>query len=275
MNQSRSNIPNIIVYLPSSEIRRRARASLAGVWTKAAVASLIYLAFIYVPASVLDVMFTGGLASSLYTLLVTGAFAYGYSLFIINLFRKEKADYTQLFDGFERVLKTIGLYLYINLFVCLWTFLFIIPGIIAAFRYSQSFYILIDNPDMTIPDIVNESKRMMRSNIAKLFCLKLSFIGWDILASLPSALFSISTVSAMTSALINSGMLDTVLESGNIGLGFSSVFAGSGSMTMFMFDMLLLALRLGYIFLLPYKETAKIVMYDIMKGRQPEVRTQL
>ena len=35
-----------------------------------------------------------------------------------------------------------------ELFIILWSLLFIIPGIIASFRYSQAFFILADDPDM-------------------------------------------------------------------------------------------------------------------------------
>lgn len=266
---------NIIVYTPSKELRARARAALKDNWTTAAIASLIYLAIIHVPSAVLNVMFPDGGARSLYILLVTGAFTYGYSLFLICLFRKEKADYTQLFDGFERVGKTIGLYLYINLFVALWSLLFVIPGIIAAYRYSQSFYILIDNPDMRIKDIVNESKRMMRSNILKIFCLDFSFIGWDLLASLPSAVMGGIMGATITMNFLNSGMLDTMIESGDFGLGIAAMQTVYGTGALFMFEMLSLVLSLGYIFLTPYREMAHIVMYDIMKGRPNQVQTQI
>jgi len=70
------------------------------------------------------------------------------------------------------------------IFVLLWSLLLIVPGIIAAFRYSMSFYILADNPDMGIMEAINESKRMMRGNKWKFFCLNLSFIGWAILGVL-------------------------------------------------------------------------------------------
>jgi len=67
----------------------------------------------------------------------------------------------------------------------LWTFCFIIPGIIAAIRYSQAFYILAQDSSKGVMQCIEESKWMMRGNKWKLFCLVLSFFGWALLAAIP------------------------------------------------------------------------------------------
>jgi len=56
--------------------------------------------------------------------------------------------------------------------------------IIKGFSYSLVYYILNDNPDMTGKEIVEESSKLMNGNKFKYFCLNLSFIGWNILATL-------------------------------------------------------------------------------------------
>ena len=56
-----------------------------------------------------------------------------------------------------------------------------IPGIIAAYRYSMATYIMAENPDMKAMEAIEASKQMMSGNKFRLFCLDLSFIGWDIL----------------------------------------------------------------------------------------------
>ncbi|MDD4122386.1 MAG: DUF975 family protein, partial [Eubacteriales bacterium] len=108
----------------------------------------------------------------------------GYAMFCISLFRKRETSPAEVLYGFERFVKSFGLYIVISLFIFLWALLLIIPGIIAAYRYSMSFYILADNPDMGIMEALNRSKIMMRGNKWKLFCLNLSFIGWAILCVL-------------------------------------------------------------------------------------------
>ena len=59
-----------------------------------------------------------------------------------------------------------------------------LPTIIASYRYSLSYYLIAENPNMPVTDAVNCSKRLMKGNKWRLFCLHLSFIGWDILNAL-------------------------------------------------------------------------------------------
>ena len=65
-----------------------------------------------------------------------------------------------------------------------WMLLFIIPGLIAAYRYSLTSYILAENPEMDANDAITRSKELMKGNKWRLFCLRFSFIGWDILSIL-------------------------------------------------------------------------------------------
>lgn len=55
--------------------------------------------------------------------------------------------------------------------------LLIIPGIVMAYSYSMVDFVLADNPDMGAREALSESRRIMRGNRFKLFCLGLSFIG--------------------------------------------------------------------------------------------------
>ena len=49
------------------------------------------------------------------------------------------------------------------------------------YYYMLSYLIAMDNPEMTAKETVEESRRLMTNNRAKLFWLQLSFIGWAIL----------------------------------------------------------------------------------------------
>ena len=72
--------------------------------------------------------------------------------------------------------------------ILVWLLLFIVPGIIAAYRYSMAPYIMAENPTMTAMEAIEESKRLMANNKWRLFCLQLSFIGWYILAALTAGI---------------------------------------------------------------------------------------
>jgi uncharacterized membrane protein len=65
-----------------------------------------------------------------------------------------------------------------------WSLLLIVPSIIAAYRYSMAEYALCENPTMRATDALRESARMMRGNKWRLFCLRFSFVGWQLLGLL-------------------------------------------------------------------------------------------
>ena len=67
------------------------------------------------------------------------------------------------------------------LFTFLWTLLFIIPGIIKAFSYAMSPYILEENPELSANEAIDRSRAMMKGHKFDLFWLYLSFIGWGFL----------------------------------------------------------------------------------------------
>ena len=71
-----------------------------------------------------------------------------------------------------------------DLFVWLWSLLFIIPGIIKTYEYRLVPYIVSENPSISYKDALAESKKLMMGNKWKTFVLDLSFIGWELLAGL-------------------------------------------------------------------------------------------
>ncbi len=63
--------------------------------------------------------------------------------------------------------------------------LFIIPGIVASYKYRMAIYIQIDNPEYSASECIRISKEMMMGHKAELFVLELSFIGWALLTIIP------------------------------------------------------------------------------------------
>lgn len=112
---------------------------------------------------------------------VTQTLIVGYYYFNLNLVRGEGFRFDNIFARFNKILKIFGLYFMIGLFTWLWTLLFFIPGIIAAFRYSMAPYIMADNPEIGIMEAIRKSKEMMKGYKWKYFCLQLSFLGWILL----------------------------------------------------------------------------------------------
>jgi uncharacterized membrane protein len=180
---------NIIVTESSRNLRALGRNSLIGKWGLGILGTLLFFALTTVPTFILDEIFGNGITdpsgiSTVYSILVGGPMTLGYAMFGISIFRKRETSPAEVFYGFERFGKAFGLYIVTSIFILLWTLLLIVPGIIAAIRYSMSFYILADNPNIGIMEAINESKRLMQGNKWKYFCLNLSFIGWAILSLL-------------------------------------------------------------------------------------------
>src|SRR5699024_7626307 len=68
-----------------------------------------------------------------------------------------------------------------NVYIFLWTLLFIIPGIIKSYEYRFVPYILAENPHLPTGEVLAISKDLTDGRKMEIFILDLSFIGWDIL----------------------------------------------------------------------------------------------
>jgi len=72
--------------------------------------------------------------------------------------------------------------LLMHIFISLWTLLLIIPGIIKAFSYAMTPYILEEFPELGANDAIDRSRAMMHGHKFDLFYLYLGFLGWGILS---------------------------------------------------------------------------------------------
>lgn len=115
--------------------------------------------------------------------IVGGAVELGMNKFFIKQAYGQKAEIRDEFSCFSNFGKALGLRIVTGVFVGLWSLLFVIPGIIAAYRYSMAFYIMAENPNIGVMEAIEQSKAMMAGHKWRLFCLDISFIGWVILSS--------------------------------------------------------------------------------------------
>lgn len=105
----------------------------------------------------------------------------GYAKYNMELVEGKEVSMGRLFDYFPQWKTMVKAGLLQAVFVFLWMLLFIIPGIVAAYRYAMTSYILAENPEMGAMEAIDRSKEMMNGNKYRLFCLNFSFIGWSIL----------------------------------------------------------------------------------------------
>ncbi|MDR3094104.1 MAG: DUF975 family protein [Bacteroidales bacterium] len=162
------------------KLRAESRKSLSGKWGLGAVVALIFMA---ISGAI------GGLSlfPFLYwaaLLLISPVVGYGLVAVFLRSFRGEAIDVGNLFIGFRSYGKVLGVMLLTFLYTALWTLLFIVPGIIKAYSYAMTAYILHDDPTVGADEAIERSKAMMNGHKAKLFLLDVSFIGWGLLCIL-------------------------------------------------------------------------------------------
>ena len=116
--------------------------------------------------------------------ILMGPVTLGISGFFLKLIRNENPEVGDILNGFKYFLKSFWLNLLTIVFITLWSLLLIIPGIIAAYRYSMAYYIMADNPELTASEALTQSKYMMVGHKFELFVLQFSFLGWFILGIL-------------------------------------------------------------------------------------------
>lgn len=160
------------------ELKWNAKSLMKGKGGELALVTLLYLAVNIALALLALIPIIGYIAS----ILLTPALELGMIMLMLRVAKSEETLISDLFGGFNYFLKAFGLTFMVGLFTFLWSLLFIIPGIIAAFRYSMAFYILADNPEIGVFEAIEESKRMTKGYKWQIFVLELSFIGWAILS---------------------------------------------------------------------------------------------
>lgn len=166
-----------------SELRAEARKSLAGNWNWAALLTLLLIVIGAVIRYLLD-----DLSQPLIDLLsISLAFTF---LDLADDGTKENNYFTALFAAFtrDRILPVFINWLLSTIFICLWSLLLIVLGIVKALAYSQAKYIVKDlvdsGQDVGATEAITNSRQLMNGHKWEYFLLNLTFIGWVILGCL-------------------------------------------------------------------------------------------
>lgn len=158
-------------------LMKQAREALDGKWGIAVGGCFLYMVVTAVVGAPDDIGPALGF-------LISGPMMLGLSVFSLALARKQEASIHQLFVGFNDFVRNFVAYLLMALFILLWAILLIVPGIIAALSYSQTFFILAEDKTIGARDALRKSKAMMEGHKKELFFLGLNFLGWLVLSIL-------------------------------------------------------------------------------------------
>lgn len=162
---------------PNADLMAKARAVLQGNWGIAIAICVLYNV-VMVVAQLIPA------AGAVMPILIGGPMMIGQSICFLTLARGQRPDVAMLFSGFQQFGKAVGVHLTMSLFILLWMLLLIVPGIIAAYSYSQAFYIIADDPSCGVMEAIRRSKQMMQGRKWKFCCLSFRFIGWSLLCML-------------------------------------------------------------------------------------------
>ena len=193
----------------NTDYKNAALAALKGNWGKGVLATVIYMAVIYIAMGPylyqtfqFQTTMTAVDTMSYPDLLAQMSKLYGYMglYYLVTIFVIAPLG-VGFFNAFRQLLvagdreipanmykiatknywhKVWGMFL-MGLFITLWSFLFIIPGIIKSFSYAMTPYILEEHPELSAYDAIQRSRKMMKGHKFDLFYLYLTFIGWFIL----------------------------------------------------------------------------------------------
>ena len=157
-------------------------AQLEGRWGNPVILTLVYLAIGSLVSSV-----SSGILG-----LLTIPMGYSYAVsFLENKRTGAEFKIEKLFEGYKDFIRIFGTILLEATYVILWTLLLIVPGIIKAISYSQTYFVMKDNPELSFNAAIERSMAMMEGHKMQYFLLQLSFIGWVILAMLTFGLLTL------------------------------------------------------------------------------------
>lgn len=186
--------------IPTSKIRERARRSMNNnifgrTWLKLILVTVIAGFIVGIPSLLSSISSAMpatiaaliALPLLLLSLLISGPVEYALARIFTKVARGDReVDVKDVIVGFkEGLIESAILGFMRNLYIFLWSILFIIPGIVKSYAYSMAYYLMQDaEGKKNWKTCLDESQQLMNGYKGKLFLLDLSFIGWYILGFL-------------------------------------------------------------------------------------------
>ena len=188
--------------------KKAAKAQLKGRWKVPVLTTLLIYVILLVFSSALGAL--NAASSNFYLEAANGKFNFGYSdksgtsslltlLFVCltSIFLLAQKSMLEVMKNESRAVKFDDWLNGLNqwwqgfrgalwhfLWVTVWSFLFLIPGIVKAYAYSMMFYVMAENPKIKVRKAMNLSKELTRGYKGDLFVMDLSFIPWLLLCGI-------------------------------------------------------------------------------------------
>lgn len=171
--------------MKSRELKKLSKSALSGHWGIVIGALFIIVILSSVlngPLQFFKGSFIGVVLSFVISVCILSVMHTGQTWLNLDIYDKREASISTIFSGFTKLdyIRVVLTNVLVGLYSMFWTFLFIIPGVIKFFSYSQTMYILKDYPELSPNQAITKSRELMNGNKLKLFTTLLSFIWWFI-----------------------------------------------------------------------------------------------
>ncbi len=141
---------------------------------------------------------------SFLTILIELVLVYAQIYVYIKMSKSPDPIYGKDFiQGFSNWARAILAGLWELLWTFLWMLLFIIPGFVKHYAYSQTKYLVTEFENLSVTKALRVSMAITRGHKADLFVMDLSFLGWMILAMIPCGLGLLWLVPYREMSMIN------------------------------------------------------------------------
>lgn len=114
-------------------------------------------------------------------MILCGPVQLGYAQYLLKRQDGIACQINELFSQFKRFKQGFLQGFLRGLYTLLWSLLFIIPGLVKAYSYSMTPFIMAENPELSAKEAIARSQIMMKGHKRELFWLEFSFIGWSFL----------------------------------------------------------------------------------------------
>lgn len=149
-----------------------------------------------IPFEYSDWLYDFTISAIIFALIFNLAFTFAVSAFATNQLtiggcryflkyrRNNPVDFTEIFRSYKdkTFLNIAKVTIVRDIYVALFSIIFIVPGIIKALEYWAVDYILSVRPDIDRQEAFDLSDRLTDGHKGELFMLELSFLGWHILS---------------------------------------------------------------------------------------------
>lgn len=144
----------------------------------------------------------GLIVVNLLALLLSPALMLGCDRYFLNLLAGSDSGVREGLLGRMRIWpKALWLYVQMGVRIFLWSLLLVVPGVLAAIRYSMAPYFMAQDPSISASEAIEKSKHAMKEMKLAYFSLIISFIGWSLLANVAQMLLmSFGVVIALVAA---------------------------------------------------------------------------